>query len=438
MDLEVSEPIDFSSGDHQHLVRKAADSNTQIKSGQTYTTSPSEPRKTRRSTHSKTRERADTYVVQISDETTPNDSSNLANPFSDASVRRAFIIKVFLILSAQLVVTGAIVSIFIFWPAFFVVLIVLACCGKLRRKVPANYILLGLFRRPAGEVQSHPSSPQTTVRMRLHFYSPGLEDAFLAFAADQRVSQGSGLAPGGGALPAGERRPSATACSTCPLCWSLTGRLGASLLPSLSHPLAGAPAGSQRPPLSPTAPAPAAFRPGTRPRPRSSRLAPTGAAPRSVESCPRAHPRLERPPLSSLTVLQGLLLGAISVFYNAEEVLWATAATALVTLSLTLFALQTKWDFTMLNGMLFVLLFVLIIYGILLLFIRSYWLHLLYAGLGTIVFSLYLVMDVQLMVGGRHHHSDLDPEEYVFAALNIYLDIINLFLFILQLIGLAR
>ncbi|EFB22740.1 hypothetical protein PANDA_014977, partial [Ailuropoda melanoleuca] len=139
--------------------------------------------------------------------------------------------------------------------------------------------------------------------------------------------------------------------------------------------------------------------------------------------------------LGFFTVLQGLLLGAVSVFYNAEEVLWATAATALVTLSLTLFALQTKWDFTMLNGMLFVLLFVLIIYGILLLFIRSYWLHLLYAGLGTIVFSLYLVMDVQLMVGGRHHHSDLDPEEYVFAALNIYLDIINLFLFILQLIG---
>lgn len=50
----------------------------------------------------------------------------------------------------------------------------------------------------------------------------------------------------------------------------------------------------------------------------------------------------------------------------------------------------------------------------------------------------YLVMDVQLMVGGRHHHSDLDPEEYVFAALNIYMDIINLFLFILQLIGLGR
>uniref|UniRef100_A0A8C7A9W6 Protein lifeguard 1 n=1 Tax=Neovison vison TaxID=452646 RepID=A0A8C7A9W6_NEOVI len=283
MDLEASEATDFSSGGHHHLVRKAADSNVQIKSGQSSTSAPSEPQKTLGNPHPKTRERKDVYVVQISDETTPDESNNLASPFSNASIRRAFIIKVFLILSAQLVVTGAIVSVFLFWPAFFVVLIVLACCGKLRRQVPANYILLGLF-----------------------------------------------------------------------------------------------------------------------------------------------------------TVLQGLLLGAISVFYNAEEILWATAATALVTLSLTLFALQTKWDFTMLNGILFVSLFVLLIYGILLLFIRSYWLHLLYAGLGTIIFSLYLVMDVQLMVGGRHHHSDLDPEEYVFAALNIYLDIINLFIFILQLIGLGR
>lgn len=45
-------------------------------------------------------------------------------------------------------------------------------------------------------------------------------------------------------------------------------------------------------------------------------------------------------------------------------------------------------------------------------------------------------MDVQLIVGGRH--SEIDPEEYVFAALEIYLDIINLFLFILQLIEMGR
>ncbi|XP_029784801.1 protein lifeguard 1-like isoform X1 [Suricata suricatta] len=301
MDLEVSEPIDFSCGDHQHLVRKAADSNIQTKSSHSTNSSSSESQRTQEEPRSETKERLDSYVVQISEDPAPEVNNSISNLFSDSSIRRAFIIKVFLILTAQLVVTGAIISVFISWkglrtwvlmnawftyailPAFFVVLIVLACCGDLRRKVPVNYILLGLF-----------------------------------------------------------------------------------------------------------------------------------------------------------TILQGLLLGAVSVFYNAEEVLWATVATALVTLSLTLFALQTKWDFTMLNGMLFVLLFVLIIYGTLLLFIRSYWFHVLYAGLGTVLFSLYLVMDVQLMVGGHHPHADLHPEEYVFAALNIYLDIINLFLFILQLIGLAR
>ncbi|KAM8769911.1 protein lifeguard 1-like [Rhynchonycteris naso] len=300
MDLEVSDPIDFSAGDHQHLIRKAADDNVQTKSKKSSEPAPSaEPQKSHEKPHSKTTQLADAYVVEISEETMPTDSNT--GPFAESSIRSAFIVKVFLILSAQLMVTGAIISIFLFsnglktwvlqnawftyaiFPAFFVVLVVLACCGNLRRQVPANYILLGLF-----------------------------------------------------------------------------------------------------------------------------------------------------------TILQGLLLGAISVFFKAEEVLWATAATALLTLLLTLFALQTKWDFTLLNGVLFVLLFVLIIYGVILLFIPSYWLHVLYAGLGTVLFSVYLVMDVQLMVGGHHHYSNLDPEEYVFAALNIYLDIINLFLFILQLIGLGR
>jgi FtsH-binding integral membrane protein len=46
----------------------------------------------------------------------------------------------------------------------------------------------------------------------------------------------------------------------------------------------------------------------------------------------------------------------------------------------------------------------------------------------------YLVMDVQMMVGGRYHY-EINPEEYIFAALNIYVDIISLFIFILDLIG---
>ena len=49
----------------------------------------------------------------------------------------------------------------------------------------------------------------------------------------------------------------------------------------------------------------------------------------------------------------------------------------------------------------------------------------------------YLVVDTQMMMGGKHKYS-LSPEEYIFAALNLYLDIINLFLFILTIIGAVR
>ncbi|KFM82260.1 Protein lifeguard 2, partial [Stegodyphus mimosarum] len=41
------------------------------------------------------------------------------------------------------------------------------------------------------------------------------------------------------------------------------------------------------------------------------------------------------------------------------------------------------------------------------------------------------------MIGGKHRYS-LSPEEYIFAALNIYLDVINIFMSILQIVGYAR
>jgi len=41
------------------------------------------------------------------------------------------------------------------------------------------------------------------------------------------------------------------------------------------------------------------------------------------------------------------------------------------------------------------------------------------------------------MMGGKHKYS-LSPEEYIFAALNIYLDVINLFMYILMIVGFSR
>merc|ERR1712066_78925 len=60
-----------------------------------------------------------------------------------------------------------------------------------------------------------------------------------------------------------------------------------------------------------------------------------------------------------------------------------------------------------------------------------------FGSAGALIFSLYIISDTQLMMGGKHKYS-LSPEEYIFAALNIYLDVVNLFMYILMIVGFSR
>ena len=62
-------------------------------------------------------------------------------------------------------------------------------------------------------------------------------------------------------------------------------------------------------------------------------------------------------------------------------------------------------------------------------------LQLLYSGAGCLLFSFYLVYDTQLILGGKHKKYQFGVDDYVFAALNLYLDIINLFIYILSILS---
>merc|ERR1719348_1558950 len=108
----------------------------------------------------------------------------------------------------------------------------------------------------------------------------------------------------------------------------------------------------------------------------------------------------------------------------------AVGITAAVTFGLTVFSFQTKIDFTRFGGALIVLM----IAGMCLLFTNLRVADIIYSSCGAFLFSLYIIYDTQMMMGGKHKYS-VSPEEYIFAALNLYLDIINLFLFILRIIG---
>merc|ERR1712080_344348 len=94
----------------------------------------------------------------------------------------------------------------------------------------------------------------------------------------------------------------------------------------------------------------------------------------------------------------------------------------------------TKIDFTAMGGILVVALICLMMFGFFALIFRNNVVNIVYASLGALIFGIYIIFDTQMMMGGKHKYA-LDPEEYIFASLNLYLDIINLFLFILRLVG---
>ena len=60
--------------------------------------------------------------------------------------------------------------------------------------------------------------------------------------------------------------------------------------------------------------------------------------------------------------------------------------------------------------------------------------NIVYGSVGAFVMCLFIVYDTQLMLGGKHKYA-ISMDEYVFAALNLYLDIINLFLYLLRIVG---
>jgi len=150
--------------------------------------------------------------------------------------------------------------------------------------------------------------------------------------------------------------------------------------------------------------------------------------------------------LFAFTVAESIMVGFICIQYTQESVLIAVGITALVVVSLTVFACQTSVDFTGFGPYLFCALMVLMGFGFVLCI--ASWvgaagsaafetMRLIYAALGALIFSMYIVFDTQLIVGGKHK-MQFSIDDYCMAAISLYLDIIQLFLFLLQLFGERR
>ena len=138
------------------------------------------------------------------------------------------------------------------------------------------------------------------------------------------------------------------------------------------------------------------------------------------------------------TLFMTYLVSFVTVNYETNVVLLATATTLAISLALSIYAIQTKYDFTSFGAYLIVLLVGLIVASIINIFIQNSVFTKIIGTIGVIIFSCFIVYDVQLIVGGKHRRFSYEVDDYIFATINIYLDIINLFLYILDLFSGSR
>ena len=54
---------------------------------------------------------------------------------------------------------------------------------------------------------------------------------------------------------------------------------------------------------------------------------------------------------------------------------------------------------------------------------------------GVILFSFYLIYDTQLIIGGKHRQYQFTEDMYILASLTLYLDIINIFIYLLEIMN---
>jgi FtsH-binding integral membrane protein len=138
--------------------------------------------------------------------------------------------------------------------------------------------------------------------------------------------------------------------------------------------------------------------------------------------------------LISWTICEAYMVACVCAIFEPVVVLTALACTFAVTGSITLYACYTKTDFTFMGGFIASSLTLLVSFSFMVFIFPV--LNALVCIFGVLLYSLYLLYDTQMIMGRFGHEYSID--DYIIAALSIYLDIIQIFLYILQLVARSR
>jgi FtsH-binding integral membrane protein len=111
--------------------------------------------------------------------------------------------------------------------------------------------------------------------------------------------------------------------------------------------------------------------------------------------------------------------------------------TTCLVVGLTCYAWTTKTDFTVFGAVIWSLGAIFLIFS-LISFLFGPTMRLIYCVIGLILFSFYLIFDTQLIIGGEDRYAKIGNDDYILASIMLYLDIINIFLFIVDILSASK
>lgn len=141
------------------------------------------------------------------------------------------------------------------------------------------------------------------------------------------------------------------------------------------------------------------------------------------------------------SVLTGMTLSAIFLIYSGESIAATFLVTAGTFLVMSIIGYTTKMDLSKLGSILFMLLIGLIIASVVNIFLASSTLYWITTYVGVIVFVGLIAWDTQnIRKMFIEHGGDDEPAQKIalMGALMLYLDFINLFLYLLRILGNSR
>lgn len=143
------------------------------------------------------------------------------------------------------------------------------------------------------------------------------------------------------------------------------------------------------------------------------------------------------------SILNGIMLSSVFIVYASLTVTRAFFTTALMFAGMSLYAMFAKRDLASWGSILIMALWGILIASLVNMFFRSESIYYLMSIVGVVVFAGLTAWDTQKLMGiNASYGYDIDEETFVkisiIGALSLYLDFINIFLYVLRILGSSR